>query len=67
MMAKQIAGGAPDFSLRRNKVPLAHIETKNIGTNLLEVEKGKGPHGTQLQRYRNGLSNWILPDYLIFD
>ena len=65
--AKQIKCGAPDFSLRKGKVPLAHIETKDIGTNLLEVEKGKGPHGKQFLHYRNGLPNWILTDYLTFD
>ena len=65
--AKKIECGAPDFSLRRGKTPLAHIETKDIGTDLSVVEKGKGPHGKQFLRYRNGLPNWILTDYLVFD
>ena len=65
--AKRIKCGAPDFSIRRGKVPIAHIETKDIGTNLAEVEKGRGPHGPQFKRYKEGLPNWILTDYLRFD
>jgi predicted helicase len=65
--AKRSRCGAPDFSIRRGKVPVAHIETKDIGTDLDEVEKGKGPRGPQFKRYKEGLPNWILTDYLRFD
>ena len=34
--------GAPDFKVSRGKVPLGHVETKDIGTDLAEMEKGKG-------------------------
>jgi predicted helicase len=64
--AQRIACGAPDFSLRKGKVPVGHIETKDIGTNLDEVQRGKGPHGEQFKRYLAGLSNWVLTDYLEF-
>src|SRR3990170_2680557 len=60
---KRIACGAPDFNITRKRVPLGHVETKDIGTNLDEMEKGKGPHGEQFVRYRDGLPNWILTDY----
>jgi hypothetical protein len=63
---KRVACGAPDFSLTRKKVPLGHIETKDVGVNLEEMERGKGPHGEQFTRYRDGLPNWILTDYLEF-
>lgn len=65
--AQRIACGAPDLSMRKSGVPIGHIETKDIGTNLDEVEKGRGPHGKQFLRYRDGLPNWILTDYLRFD
>jgi hypothetical protein len=63
---KRVACGAPDFSLTRKKVPLGHLETKDVGVNLEEMERGKGPHGEQFTRYRDGLPNWILTDYLEF-
>jgi predicted helicase len=65
--AQRIACGAPDLSLRKGGVPIGHIETKDIGTNLDEVERGRGPHGKQFVRYRDGLPNWVLTDYLRFD
>ena len=65
--AKRIACGAPDLTLRKGMTPLGHIETKDVGTPLDEVEKGRGPHGGQFKRYKAGLPNWILTDYLRFD
>ena len=63
---KRIACGAPDFNITRNKVPLGHIETKGIGVNLDDMERGKGANGGQFKRYRDALPNWILTDYLEF-
>ena len=63
---KRIACGAPDFKITRKTVPLGYIETKDIGTDLDEMEHGKGPHGEQFIRYRDGLPNWLLTDYLEF-
>jgi len=58
--------GAPDFIITRNKTPLGHVETKDIGVNLDEMERGKGPNGDQFLRYNSALANWILTDYLEF-
>jgi predicted helicase len=63
---KRILCGSPDFQVSRKGVPLGHVETKDIGTNLDEMERGKGPHGEQFIRYRDGLPNWLLTDYLQF-
>ncbi len=63
---RRIACGSPDFQISRNGVPLGHVETKNIGANLDEMERGKGPSGEQFTRYRDGLPNWLLTDYLDF-
>jgi len=63
---KRTACGAPDFSITRKNVLLGYVETKDIGTSLDEMVQGKGPHGRQFIRYRDGLPNWILTDYLEF-
>lgn len=63
---KRIACGAPDFIITRKNVPLGHVETKDVGTPLEEMEDGKGPHANQFNRYIRGLPNWILTDYLEF-
>src|SRR6266566_5174748 len=62
----RILCGAPDFNITKGKVPLGHVETKDIGENLTQMERGKPPHGDQFARYRDGLPNWILTDYLEF-
>ena len=58
---KQIRCGAPDFIVNRDGLPLGYIEAKDIGKNLAEIEKDE-----QLTRYRDGLANLILTDYLEF-
>lgn len=63
---KRIACGAPDFILTRKSVPLGHVEAKDIGTDLDQVEKGQGPNGEQFERYRDALPNWVLTNYLDF-
>jgi predicted helicase len=62
----RILCGAPDFNITRGNVPLGHVETKDMGENLDLMERGKPPHGEQFGRYRDGLPNWILTDYLEF-
>ena len=62
---RRIACGAPDFNITRKGVPVGHVETKDIGVNLDEMERGKGPNGEQFKRYST-LPNWILTDYLEF-
>jgi len=39
----RILCGAPDFNITKGKVPLGHVETKDIGENLVAMEKGKPP------------------------
>mgnify|MGYP003589018115 CR=1 FL=1 len=62
---RRIACGAPDFNITRKGVPIGHVETKDIGVNLDEMERGKGPNGDQFKRYST-LPNWMLTDYLEF-
>ena len=56
-----VACGAPDFVVTRGDVPIGHIECKDIGANLDRVESDE-----QLKRYRAGLPNLVLTDYLEF-
>lgn len=53
--------GAPDFIVERRNLPQGHIECKDVGVPLGPVEKSE-----QLKRYREGLPNIILTDYLEF-
>ena len=52
---------APDMLILKNRQPVGYIEAKNIGANLDRIEETE-----QLQRYRNGLENLVLTDYLEF-
>ena len=63
---RRIACGSPDFQITRKGVPLGHVETKDIGENLDLMERAKGPNADQFIRYRDGLPNWLLTDYLDF-
>ena len=56
-----VACGAPDFVVVRGGVPMGHIECKDVGAHLDRAEAGE-----QLSRYRDGLPNLILTDYLEF-
>ncbi len=57
----QIACGAPDFIVEHSGVPIGHVECKDVGADLNRVERND-----QLRRYREGLPNLILTDYLEF-
>jgi len=48
---KRIECGAPDFILTRKNIPHGHVETKDVGVRLDEMERGKGPNGEQFKRY----------------
>jgi hypothetical protein len=61
---KRIACGVPDFIIKN--IPLGHVETKDVGSSLEEMQEGKGPNGGQFKRYKDGLPNWVLTDYLTF-
>ena len=54
--------GAPDFVLKRQDVEIGHIETKKIDENLDDSK-----HQEQFQRYRDGLPNLIITNFLKFD
>lgn len=56
--------GAPDYVLTKGKanIPVGYIEAKDIGVNLESKQLQE-----QFERYRNGLSNLIITDYLQFD
>ena len=56
-----VACGAPDFVIVCGGVPMGHIECKDISAHLNRVEADE-----QLTRYRAGLPNLILTDYLEF-
>ena len=57
----QVACGAPDDVVMRSGAPVGHIECKEPGADLDRAEAGG-----RLARYRAGLPNPILTDYLEF-
>ncbi len=58
---KRIKCGAPDYIITRKDIPLGFVEAKDIGISLDDSENSE-----QLKRYRDGLANLILTDYLEF-
>ncbi len=60
---KRVECGAPDFAVSRKAahgpVTLGHVEAKDVGKDLDEVEKSE-----QMKRYLPALPNLILTDYL---
>ena len=58
---KRIKCGAPDYIITRKDIPMGFIEAKDIGIPLDDTENSE-----QLKRYRDGLANLILTDYLEF-
>ncbi len=63
--AQRVACGAPDFAVSSNasasSLAVGYVETKDLDTDLALVQSGE-----QLQRYRRGLENLMLTDYLEF-
>jgi predicted helicase len=55
--------GAPDYVLSKNKIPVAFIETKDIGDRDL---LGRKENKEQFDRYKNALDNIVFTDYLEF-
>lgn len=58
---KRIKCGAPDYIITRKDIPLGFVEAKDIGVSLDDTQVSE-----QLKRYRDGLANLILTDYLEF-
>ena len=57
----RVACGAPDYVLTRNDIPVGYIEAKDIGVDLAHKSLKE-----QFDRYKSGLSNLIITDYLEF-
>ena len=53
--------GAPDYSLTKKGIPVGYIEAKDIGVDLKSKTLKE-----QFDRYKAGLSNLIITDYLEF-
>ena len=62
---KRVECGAPDFAVTERRahgpVTIGHLEAKDVGKDLDEVEKSE-----QMKRYLPALPNLILTDYLEF-
>lgn len=58
---KRIECGAPDFVVAKHHTPIGHVECKDISSDLNQLESDE-----QIVRYREGLPNFILTNYLEF-
>ena len=62
---RRVECGAPDFAVTELRahgpVTIGHLETKDVGKDLGEIEKSE-----QMKRYLPALANLILTDYLEF-
>ena len=58
----RVSCGAPDYVLTRKNIPVGYIEAKDIGVDL-----GSKLLKEQFERYKAGLSNLIITDYLLFE
>jgi predicted helicase len=62
---KRQSCGAPDYIITRGEIPVGFIEAKDIGDKDLEGKKKTG-NQEQFDRYKTGLSNLIITDYIEF-
>jgi len=62
---KRQSCGAPDYIITRGEIPVGFIEAKDIGDKDLEGKKKTG-NQEQFERYKTGLSNLIITDYIDF-
>lgn len=58
---KRVACGAPDYILTRKGIPVGYVEAKDINKPLDSKD-----YKEQFDRYRKGLTNLIITDYLDF-
>jgi predicted helicase len=58
--------GKPDYSIIKNGIEIGFIEAKDIGDKDLEGKKKNGGNQEQFDRYKSGLQNLIITDYLDF-
>jgi hypothetical protein len=57
--------GAPDYSITIGEIEVGNIEAKDIGDKDLEGKKKTG-NQEQFDRYRKGIPNLIITDYIDF-
>lgn len=57
----RVSCGAPDYVLTRKEVPVGYIEAKDVGVDLNSKSLKE-----QFERYKAGLSNLVITDYLHF-
>jgi predicted helicase len=62
---KRQSCGAPDYIITRGEIPVGFIEAKDIGDKDLEGKKKTG-NQEQFDRYKTGLANLIITDYIDF-
>jgi predicted helicase len=62
---KRQSCGAPDYIITKGEIPVGFIEAKDIGDSDLEGKKKTG-NQEQFDRYKTGLSNLIITDYIEF-
>lgn len=62
---KRQSCGAPDYIITKGEIPVGFIEAKDIGDSDLEGKKKTG-NQEQFDRYKSGLSNLIITDYIEF-
>jgi predicted helicase len=62
---KRQSCGAPDYIITKKEIPVGFIEAKDIGDSDLEGKKKTG-NQEQFDRYKSGLSNLIITDYIEF-
>jgi predicted helicase len=62
---KRQSCGAPDYIITKGEIPVGFIEAKDIGDKDLEGIKKTG-NQEQFNRYKSGLSNLIITDYIEF-
>ena len=62
---KRQSCGAPDYIITKGEIPVGFIEAKDIGDKDLEGSKKTG-NQEQFDRYKSGLANLIITDYLDF-
>lgn len=62
---KRQSCGAPDYIITRGEIPVGFIEAKDVGDKDLEGKKKTG-NQEQFDRYKTGLANLIITDYIDF-
>jgi predicted helicase len=62
---KRQSCGAPDYIITRGEIPVGFIEAKDVGDKDLEGKKKTG-NQEQFDRYKTGLNNLIITDYIDF-